>query len=50
MHGHVKEAVKLSDEARVVDYNNFNARVKMANDRKNDSFASMMTPSMKVAK
>ena len=33
MHGHVKEAVKLSDEARVVDCNNLNARVNIANDR-----------------
>ena len=33
MYGHVKETVKLNDEARVVDYNNINARVQIANDR-----------------
>ena len=32
MHGHVKEAIKLSDEARVVDYNYINSRVNIAND------------------
>ena len=33
MYGHVKEALKLNDEARVVDYNKINARVQIANDR-----------------
>ena len=33
MHGHVQQAIKLSDEARVVDYNNINSRANIANDR-----------------
>ena len=33
MYGHVKEAVKLNDEARVIDYTNINARVQIADDQ-----------------
>ena len=30
MYGHVKETVKLNDEARVIDYTNINERVQIA--------------------
>ena len=33
MYGHRKEAVKLNDEARVIDYTDINARVQIADDK-----------------
>lgn len=33
MYGHVKEAVKLNDGARVIDYTNINARLQIADNK-----------------
>ena len=50
MYGHVKEAVKLSDEARVVDYNNINARVQIADDRIVGKFRELDESLTEIAK
>ena len=46
VYGKVREAVKLSDEARVVDYNNLNGRVSLPTTEALASSASLMMRSM----